>query len=144
MCIYIYTSVCITPKFTAKKICVSVRRGKTTVTAAGRGGWWTPLRIFDSPSPLYWSCHFKNNGHMHLRTYIYIVQYVSRVYVVVRYVYTVCMYNYLYIYMKIHYLLFGGRKQNLGDDCLFLSTRLVVLVIPKYIYICTVYSIIWR
>ena len=42
---------------------------------------------------------------------------------------------YIYIYMKIHYLLFGGRKQNLGDDCLFLSTRLVVLVIPKYIYI---------
>ena len=66
-----------------------------------------------------------------------------RVYVVVRYVYTVCMYNYLslslYIYMKIHYLLFGGRKQNLGDDCLFLSTRLVVLVIPKYIYICIQY-----
>ena len=45
----------------------------------------------------------------------------------------------LYIYMKIHYLLFGGRKQNLGDDCLFLSTRLVVLVIPKYIYICIQY-----
>ena len=111
--VYIYTLVSVLLQNSPqKKICVSVRRGKTTVTAAGRGGWWTPLRIFDSPSPLYWSCHFKNNGHMHLRTYIYIVQYVSRVYVVVRYVYTVCMYNYLYIYIWkfITFFLGGGNR----------------------------------
>ena len=56
--------------------------------------------------------------------------------------YTLNVYIIILYYMKIHYLLFGGRKRNLGDVCLFLSTRLVVLAIPKYIYIYTVYSII--
>ena len=38
--VYIYTLVSVLLQNSPqKKICVSVRRGKTTVTAAGRGGW---------------------------------------------------------------------------------------------------------
>ena len=110
--IYIYTLVSVLLQNSPQKKYVSVWDGarRRWQLLAGAGG---------EPHLEYLTLRLRCIGHVTSKimviciyVHIYIVQYVSRVYVVVRYVYTVCMYNYLYIYIWkfITFFLGGGNR----------------------------------